>query len=67
MKNIHIIKSIAEGSIAEEMELRPGDAVAEINRHEIQDIFDYQYLIEDTYIEMLVIRENGEEWLLEIE
>lgn len=67
MKNIHIIKSIAKGSIAEEMELRPGDAVAEINHHEIKDIFDYQYLIEDTYIELLVLKENGEEWLLEIE
>lgn len=31
MKNIHIIKSIAPGSIAEEMELAAGDAVVEIN------------------------------------
>lgn len=67
MKNIHIIKSIAPGSIAEEMDLVPGDALVEINHQEIQDIFDYQYMIEEEYIELLVRRENGEEWLLEIE
>ena len=67
MKNIHIIKSIAPGSIAEEMELAAGDAVVEINHKEIEDIFDYQYMIEEEYIELLVRRENGEEWLLEIE
>lgn len=67
MKNIHIIKTVAPGSIAEEMELVPGDAVAAINGQEIQDIFDYQYLMEDEYIELLVRRENGEDWLLEIE
>lgn len=50
MKNIHIIKSIAPGSIAEEMDLVPGDALVEINHQEIQDIFDYQYMIEEEYI-----------------
>lgn len=67
MKNIHIIKSVEPGSIAEEMELAAGDAVIEINHKEIGDIFDYQYMIEEAYIELLVRRENGEEWLLEIE
>ena len=67
MKNIHIIKSIAPGSIAEEMDLVPGDALVEINHQEIQDIFDYQYMIEEDTVELLVRRENGEEWLLEIE
>lgn len=66
-KNIHIIKSVEAGSIAEEMELEAGDAVVEINHKEIEDIFDYQYMIEEEYIELLVRRENGEEWLLEIE
>lgn len=67
MKNIHIIKAVAPGSIAEEMALVPGDALVQINGQDIQDIFDYQYLIEDEYIELLVRRKNGEDWLLEIE
>ena len=34
---------------------------------EIEDVFDYQFLIQDTYIEVLVKKVNGEEWLLEID
>lgn len=67
MKNIHIIKAIKPDSIAQEMELCPGDCILKINDQEIQDVFDYQYLIEDTYIELLVQKEDGEQWLLEID
>ena len=67
MKNIHIIKEIQPGSIAEELELVPGDAVLEVNHQEIEDVFDYHYLINDEYIELLVRKESGEEWELEIE
>ena len=42
-KNRHIIKSIEPGSIAEEMELAPGDELLTVNGEEIEDIFDYQY------------------------
>ncbi len=31
------------------------------------DIFDYQYLTQDEYIEVLIRRADGEEWLLEID
>ncbi len=68
MKNLrHIIKSIVKGSIAEEFSLKPGDSVISINGTDIEDIFDYQYLIQDTYIEVLVKTKKGEEWLLEID
>ena len=67
MKNIHIIKEIQPGSIAEELELVPGDAVLEVNHQEIEDVFDYHYLINDEYIELLVRKESGEEWEREIE
>nr|MCR5754661.1 DUF512 domain-containing protein [Acetatifactor sp.] len=33
----------------------------------IEDIFDYQFLIQDTYIEVLVEKKDGEQWLLEID
>ncbi len=67
MKKEHIIKSIKEGSIAEELELEIGDKVLAIDHTEIEDIFDYQFLIQDSYIEMLVEKSDGEQWLLEIE
>ncbi len=67
MKKAHIIKSILPGSIAEELELAPGDKLLEIDSTVIEDIFDYQFLIQDSYIEMLVEKADGEEWLLEID
>ncbi len=67
MKKQHIIKSIKEGSIAQELELEVGDKILAIDNTEIEDIFDYQFLIQDSYIEMLVEKSDGEQWLLEID
>lgn len=67
MKKQHIIKSIKEGSIAQEMELGAGDKILAIDNTQIEDIFDYQFLIQDSYIEMLVEKPDGEQWLLEID
>lgn len=67
MKREHIIKSIEKGSIAEEFDLEPGDRIVSINNREIEDIFDYQYLIQDEYIEVVVERRDGEEWELQID
>ena len=63
----HIIKVVAPGSIAEELGLEPGDKIVAIDNAEIEDVFDYQFLIQDTYIEVLVETKDGEECLLEIE
>ena len=66
-KKGHIIKSVTPGSIAEEMGLEPGDKIVAVDGTEIEDIFDYQFLIQDTYIEVQVETKDGEECLLEIE
>ncbi|MCQ2539186.1 MAG: DUF512 domain-containing protein [Acetatifactor sp.] len=63
----HIIKTVLPGSIAEELEMEPGDAVISIDGTEIEDIFDYQFLIQDTYIEVLIEKPDGEQWLLEVD
>ncbi|MDO4333886.1 MAG: DUF512 domain-containing protein [Eubacteriales bacterium] len=63
----HLIKSVQEGSIAEEMEIEAGDKLLAINGEEVEDIFDYQYMIQDEYVEVLVRKPYGEEWLLEID
>ena len=63
----HIVKAVLEGSIAEEMEIEPGDAILEIDGTPIEDIFDYQFLVQDTYIEVLVEKADGEQWLLEVD
>lgn len=66
-KTEHVIKKVDEGSIAWEMEIEPGDILLKINDEEIEDIFDYQFMIQEEYIEVLVQKPNGEEWLLEID
>ncbi|MGN1147632.1 MAG: DUF512 domain-containing protein [Lachnospiraceae bacterium] len=63
----HIIKKVETGSIAEELGLEPGDKIVSVDGTDIEDIFDYQFLIQDTYIEVLVETKDGEECLLEID
>ena len=66
-KHEHIIAKVNPGSIAEELEITAGDKLIAINDTEIEDIFDYQYLIQDEYLEVLVEKPDGEQWLLEID
>ena len=67
MESGHIIKQVLPGSIGEELELEPGDRVLEVNGERIEDVFDYRYLINDTYIEITVLKKNGEALLFEID
>jgi putative radical SAM enzyme (TIGR03279 family) len=62
-----VIKEVLPESIAEEMEIEPGDVLLAINEQEIKDVFDYRFLIKDEYIEVLIRKADGEEWLLEID
>lgn len=66
-QNQHVVNQVAQGSIAEELEIEVGDILLEINGNKIEDIFDYQYYTQDEYIEVLIQKPSGEEWLLEID
>ena len=66
-KKQHVIYKVLPNSIAEEMELESGDILLSINGNEIEDIFDYHYFVNDEYLVLLVKKQNGEEWELEIE
>lgn len=63
----HKIKEIIPGSIAEEMQIEPGDYLVSINNESIKDILDYKFQIFDEYITVVIEKANGEEWELEIE
>ena len=68
MKKGHLIKSVSVGSIAEEMGIEAGDSLLEINGEVLEDVFDYHYMINDEYIEVLIRKGlDNEEWLLEID
>lgn len=63
----HIVSKVLPGSIAEELEIEPGDELVSVSGKEIEDILDYHYLMNDEYVELLIRKPNGEEWELEIE
>ena len=67
MEKQHVISEVLTGSIAEEMGITPGDVLCQINGESLEDIFDYQFLVEDEYLEVLINKPDGEEWLLEID
>ncbi len=66
-KKAHIIKEVESGSIANELELTPGDELISINGTEIKDVLDYHYLIKDEELTLIIRKPDGEEWELEIE
>lgn len=66
-KTEHVVKEVMPGSIAEEMGIEAGDVLLSVNDNEIEDVFDYRYLMKDEYVEVLVRKADGEEWLLEID
>lgn len=63
----HRITGVEPGSIAEELELEAGDALLLVNGQPVKDVFDYRYLTNEEYLTVLIRKENGEEWELEIE
>lgn len=67
MEKAHVVKCVLPDSIAQEMGIEPGDRILAIDNSSIEDIFDYQFLMQDTYIEVLVEKPDKEQWLLEID
>ena len=66
-KNMHVISKVLPGSIGEELELEPGDVLVSINGQQVEDVFDYRYLMNDEVVDLLIRKKNGEEWELEVE
>ncbi|MBR5421904.1 MAG: DUF512 domain-containing protein [Lachnospiraceae bacterium] len=63
----HCIVKVKSGSIAEELGIEAGDYLLAVNDREIGDVFDFDFLCADEYIEVLIRKADGEEWLLEVD
>ena len=63
----HKIKKVLPGGIAEEMGVEAGMSILKVNDVVPEDVFDYQYLMEDEYVTVLIREADGTETLLEIE
>lgn len=63
----NIIVKVLKNSIAEEMELEPGDVLLSVNNSSVKDYIDYKYQISDENVLFEVRKKDGEIWELEIE
>jgi len=61
------VKSVAEGSIAEEAGIVPGDIIATVNSNTINDELDFRFYVLEDYLEILVIKANGDREYIEVE
>lgn len=61
------IKNVVKGSIAYEAGIEKGDVLISINDNDIEDIIEYRFLTCDEYLTLLIKKENGEEWEIEVE
>ncbi|WP_129128478.1 DUF512 domain-containing protein [Geomonas oryzae] len=61
------IDRILPGSIAEELELQPGDRLVAVNGHQLRDVIDYNFYAADDELELQVEKADGELWELEVE
>lgn len=61
------ILKIYPGSLAEELELVPGDKLLEINGIKLRDIIDVSFALADEEIEMLVEHEDGQQEVYEFD
>lgn len=67
MKMYGKILTVPEGSLAEELELVPGDKILEINGMKLRDIIDVSFAFACEEVEMLVEHEDGQQELLEFD
>ena len=66
-KHEHLIKSVAKGSIAEELNIEPNDTLISIDGEYLVDVFDYYYMVNSDFLVLLIRKQDGEEWEIEIE
>jgi len=57
---MQIIQGVLADSIAEELNIEPGSKLLAVNGQSIRDIFDYQFLIDDEYLELTIEDPSGE-------
>lgn len=63
----HKIACVTADSIAAELEIQPGDVLLSVNGAQIADVFDYHYQIHEEYLTVVIRKQDGEEWELDIE
>lgn len=63
----HLIVSVIEGSPADQVGIKKGYRLISLNGNEVEDIFDYEYIAEDTSLDITVLNDNNERLEFHIE
>lgn len=61
------IAEVMAGSLAEELELEPGDKLIKINGEDVNDILDYRFLMCDENVVIEIEKSSGEIWELDVD
>jgi putative radical SAM enzyme (TIGR03279 family) len=62
-----MIDSVIPGSIAEELEIEPGDRLVAVNGNPLRDVIDYNFFTSEDLLVLDVEKADGELWELEVE
>ncbi len=54
-----LVCKVARGSIAERWGIRPGDRLLSLNGNRLRDVFDYQLLVQEPELELLMQRDGN--------
>ncbi len=63
----HVIVGVEKHSIAHKLHIKKGDKLISVNGEQIRDIFDYQFLIADEYIDLVIEKSGGKRVTYELE
>lgn len=62
-----IIERVLPGSIADELEIVPGDRLVAINGHQLRDVIDYNFHCDEDELTLAVAKADGDLWEIEVE
>ncbi|MBE6017729.1 MAG: DUF512 domain-containing protein [Lachnospiraceae bacterium] len=63
----HVIVGVEKHSIAHKLHIKKGDKLISVNGEQIRDIFDYQFLIADEMIDLVIEKAGGKRVTYEFE
>ena len=62
-----LVESVRKGSLAEELEIEPGDRLLMVNDYPLRDIIDYNFYTSEDDLLFLLRKKSGELWEVEFE
>jgi putative radical SAM enzyme (TIGR03279 family) len=65
--NKAVVKLVEKGSVADEIGIEAGDIITRVNGVPVEDELDFRFYTADDYVEITVLKKNGEVYIFELE